>query len=667
MNRARLDLRWPLLASLGVAALSCRTPEAPASIPPGAKTSPSLAARDNAGDNAEDSADGAASEEVSELAAYIAANYTKTESRIPMRDGTELFTAIFSPKNAVGPVPMMLMRTPYSVDPYGPTGMPSKIGPSEALTHEGWIFVHQDVRGCFMSGGEFVNITPHIAAKRGKQDVDESTDTYDTIEWLLANVQGHNGRVGQWGISYPGFYAAAGMINAHPALVAVSPQAPIADWFFDDFHHHGAFFLPHAFNFWARFGVKRDGLTKEWPPRFEYGTPDGYRFFQDLGPLTNVNERHFEGKIDIWNEAIEHPNYDDFWQARNLLPHLHDVAPAVMVVGGWFDAEDLYGPLNIYRSIEEKNAKVDNRLVMGPWRHGGWGRSEGDRLGDIPFGANTAADYRAKIEAPFFRQHLADGPAPAAYEARVFQTGDNTWRSFEQWPPKTKSAHYYAAADGELTTNAPKQRRAFEQWTSDPKHPVPYTEMVSNGMNALYMVEDQRFASRRTDVVTFRSAPLAEATTLAGPIIADLWVSTSGSGSDWVVKVIDQFPADGGVFKHQDGTEIPSGDYEMMVRSEVIRGRFRGGLDKPVPFSPNKPTQVSVPLQDVLHTFGKGHRIVVQLHSTWFPLVDINPHHYAANVFKAKASDFVSATQRVYRDAAHPTKLDVQVLVDAPK
>ncbi|MBL4683119.1 MAG: CocE/NonD family hydrolase [Nannocystaceae bacterium] len=444
MNRARFDLRWPLVTSLGIAALSCRTPETPASIPPAAPASASLETDDDVGDDSE-----GASEEVSELAAYIAANYTKTESRIPMRDGTELFTAIFSPKNAVGPVPMMLMRTPYSVDPYGPTGMPGKIGPSEELTHEGWIFVHQDVRGCFMSGGEFVNMTPHIAAKRGKQDVDESTDTYDTIEWLLANVQGHNGRVGQWGISYPGFYAAAGMINAHPALVAVSPQAPIADWFFDDFHHHGAFFLPHAFNFLARFGIKRDGLTKEWPPRFEHGTPDGYRFFQDLGPLSNVNEHHFEGKIAFWNKAIEHPNYDDFWQARNLLPHLHDVAPAVMVVGGWFDAEDLYGSLNIYRSIEAKNPKVDNRLVMGPWRRGGWGRSEGDRLGDIPFGANTAADYRAKIEAPFFRQHLPTGPhrlhsrracsRPGTIRGVVSSSGHQPPKASSTTPPRTEN------------------------------------------------------------------------------------------------------------------------------------------------------------------------------------------------------------------------------------
>ncbi|MEM6991591.1 MAG: CocE/NonD family hydrolase [Myxococcota bacterium] len=654
MNCVRIDRPWWLACALGASTLGCRAPEVPSSIPP-----PATAPLPFVSDAVEDEDD-----EVSppELAAYIAANYDKTEVRIPMRDGTELFTAIFSPKAADGPVPIMMYRTPYAVDPYGPDGMPDKIGPSEALTHEDWIFVHQDVRGRFMSDGEFVNMTPHVANKRGNKDIDESTDTYDTIEWLLANVQGHNGRVGQWGISYPGFYAAAGMIDAHPALVAVSPQAPIADWFFDDFHHRGAFFLPHTFNFMARFGVKREGRTTEWTPRFDHGTPDGYRFFLDLGPLTNVNARHYKGKIAFWNEAVAHPNYDAFWKARDLLPHLNRVAPAVMIVGGWFDAEDLYGPLNIYRSVEAKNPKVDNRLVMGPWRHGGWGRSDGDHLAAIPFGSKTGAYYRNEIEATFFRHHLADGPAPAQFEARVFETGTNEWRSFDVWPPKTELRELYAAADGALSSEPPKVRRGFEQWQSDPKKPVPYTELVSNGMNALYMIEDQRFASRRTDVVTFRSEPLAEATTVAGPILADLWVSTSGSGSDWVVKVIDQFPAGDATFDLPDGKQVPSGDYEMMVRSEVIRGRFRDGFDTPVPFTPNKPTRVALPLQDVLHTFPKGHRIVVQIHSTWFPLVDINPHHYADNVFQAKAADFVPATQRVYRDVAHPTKLQLHIV-----
>ena len=644
---------------LSAMAVSCRTPDVPEAIPPAAADSPTLFAE--SGDDDWGDADSASSHSP-ELAEFIAAHYDKREVSIPMRDGAKLFTAIFTPKDADGPVPIMMFRTPYAVDPYGADGMPDKIGPSEALTHDKWIFVHQDVRGRFMSEGQFQNMTPHVADKKSKNDVDESTDTYDTIEWLLANVEGHNGRVGQWGISYPGFYAAAGMIDAHSALKAVSPQAPIADWYFDDFHHHGAFFLPHMFNFFARFGVKREALTKDWPPRFDHGTPDGYRFFLDLGPLTNVNKRHYKGKIAFWNETAAHPNYDAFWKARNILPHLKKVAPAVMTVGGWFDAEDLYGPLHVYRSVEGANPDVDNRIVMGPWRHGGWGRSAGDHLGEIPFGANTAEYFREKVEAPFFRHHLADGPPPPEFEARAFETGANRWHSFDQWPPKTDTQQWYAAADGSLATQAPSAARAFESWTSDPDHPVPYTQKVSTGMNALYMVEDQRFASRRPDVITFRSEPLEESVTFAGPITAKLWVSTSGTGSDWVVKLVDQFPPDAEDFVLPEGKTVPAGDYEMMVRSEVIRGRFRGGYDTPKPFKPNTPTLVEVPLQDVLHRFEKGHRIVVQVQSTWFPLVDLNPHRYAPNVFEAKAEDFVSATQRVYRDKAHPTHLEVGVL-----
>jgi len=643
--------RW-LIPGIGFAALSCAHPDTPSAIPPSADSPPA----EFADGEADPSADAL------ELEAWIAANYDKTEARIPMRDGVELYTAIFTPKHAQGPVPMMMFRTPYSVGPYGPDAMPSKIGPSETLTRDKWIYVRQDVRGRFMSDGEFVNMTPHVASKSGKQDIDESTDTFDTIEWLLANVEGHNGRVGQWGTSYPGFYAAAGMIDAHPALRAVVPQAPIADWFFDDFHHHGAFFLPHLFNFIARFGVKREGRSTEWAPRFEHGTQDGYAFFKEMGPLSNADKLHFKGEIAFWNATTEHPNYDAFWKSRNLLPHLHNVAPAVMVVGGLFDAEDLYGPLKIYEAIEKANPDVDNRLVMGPWRHGGWARTDGDSLGKIPFGAKTSEFYQRELEAPFFRHHLTDGAPPPEFEAHVFETGANRWRSFEQWPPKGEARSYYAAADGLLSTQSPKAARAYDQWVSDPEHPVPYTQEINIGMNALYMIEDQRHASRRPDVVTFRSEPMTEDTTLAGPIRAELWVSTSGTASDWVVKVVDQYPHTDDTLDLADGTSTPAGDLEVMVRSEVIRGRFRDGYETPKPFTANKATRVVVPLQDVLHTFKKGHRIVVQVQSTWFPLVDINPHHYVPNVFEATAEDFVPATQRVFRDRAHPTKIDVQVL-----
>lgn len=598
--------------------------------------------------------------EVNALAEYIAAHYDKQEVRIPMRDGTKLFTTIYTPKNASGPVPIMLKRTPYSVAPYGPDEMPTQMGPSETLAHKDWIFVYQDVRGRFMSEGKFLNMTPHVSDADAKA-VDESTDTYDTLAWLVDNVEGHNGRVGQWGISYPGFYAAAGMINAHPALRAVSPQAPIADWFFDDFHHHGAFFLPHAFNFLAVFGQKRRGPTTEWPPRFEHGTTDGYAFFQELGPLKNANERYLNGDIAFWNAVTEHPNYDAFWSSRNLLPHLHDVAPAVMTVGGWFDAEDLYGPLNIYASIEEKNANVSNMLVMGPWPHGGWARTSGRRLGNIDFGAETSRFYQEEIEARFFEHHLQDGPDPELPEAFMFETGRNTWRQFETWPPRTESRALYFGPDGGLLSDAPKSRNGTDSYVSDPAHPVPFTEDIAPRMTREYMTDDQRFASRRPDVLTYQTEPLTEPMTIAGPLVAELFVSTTGRDADFVVKLIDVFPNDARM-PDEDGTVLPLSGYQMMVRSEVFRARFRDDYSKPKPMKPGAVETVSVPLQDVLHTFEPGHRVMIQVQSTWFPLVDVNPQSWVDNIFEADEKDFISATHTVHRGTAHASSVSFGVL-----
>jgi putative CocE/NonD family hydrolase len=609
--------------------------------------------------------DDAPTEEPAEASgkAYVRAHFNKREVMIPMRDGVRLFTAVYTPKDVSKDRPILMVRTPYSVRPYGEDEFPRRLGPSVQLMKDEYIFVYQDARGCYMSEGEFLNMRPHIADKKSPQDVDESTDTFDTVDWLIENVPGNKGRVGQWGISYPGFYAAAGMIDAHPALVAVSPQAPIADWYFDDFHHHGAFFLPHAFNFIAVFGKKRDGPTKERGTRFDHGTPDGYEFFKDLGPLGNVNERYFKGEIPFWNAIVEHPNYDDFWQSRDLLPHLHDVAPAVMTVGGWYDAEDLYGSLSIYKTIERNDRDAFNVLVMGPWRHGGWGRTDGDRLGNARFGVKTSLYYREAMERRFFG-HFLDGEGEHGLpEAYVFETGGNRWRKFAEWPPRAvEPRKIFARADERLVfEEAPTLRRGFEEWVSDPNRPVPFTEAMATHMTAEYMTDDQRFASRRNDVVFFQTEPLAKDVTLAGPVLADLWVSTSGTASDWVVKLIDVFPADA---EDHEGLARGKhmGGYQMMVRSEVIRGRFRNSYEKPEPFRPNRPTRVALPLQDVLHTFKKGHRIMIQIQCTWFPLVDINPHRYVKNVFLAREEDFVQATQRVYRSKKHPTHLSVQVL-----
>src|SRR5258708_2364768 len=415
--------------------------------------------------------------------------YTKQEQMITMRDGVKLFTAIYTPKDTGKKYPILLNRTPYSVGPYGADKFRDLLGPSADFDAEGYIYVFQDVRGCYMSEGEFENMRAHIDKKTSKNDIDESSDTYDTVEWLVKNEENHNGRVGQWGISYPGFYSSAGMIDAHPALKAVSPQAPVSDFYFDDFHHHGAFFLPHAFNFYGTFGHPRPKPTTNRGKRFDHGTPDGYQFFLDLGPLKNVNDRHFKYEIGFWNQIVEHPNYDEFWQARNILPHLKKVAPAVMTVGGWFDAEDLYGPLQTYRAIEKQNPGIFNVIVMGPWRHGGWNRSDGDRLGNIQFGDKTARYYQKNIEFAFFEHFLKDKGENKLKEATMFETGANKWREFDKWPPaSTTKKSLYFHGDGKLAFEPPADDGAAnDDYVSDPKKPVPFTDCIDTRRTQKYM------------------------------------------------------------------------------------------------------------------------------------------------------------------------------------
>ncbi len=607
-----------------------------------------------------------APDHAAELAAWIKDNYVKREVQIPVRDGVRLHTAIYSPRDTSRTYPILLIRTPYSVAPYG-DAMRTSLGPSEELARDRYIFVYQDVRGRMMSEGTFVNVTPHIDDKRRPDQVDESSDTHDTITWLLANVAGHNGRVGMWGISYPGFYAAAGMIDHHPALVAVSPQAPIADWYFDDFFHHGAFFLPHFFNFFVNFGRPRPAPTSTSPERFSHGTPDGFAFFLALGALTNV-ERHFKGDVAFWRDVVAHPTYDEFWKARNLLPHLRHVAPAVMVVGGWFDAEDLHGPLAIYRAVERDNPGVVNALVMGPWSHGAWARSDGDHLGNIDFGAKTSLHYRSEIERRFFDHYLKGDPAgaPPIAEATVFDTGALAWREYPTWPPLGLTPHaFYLDEAGALALDAPPKRGGADRFVSDPRRPVPYTEEIQIGMTREYMTDDQRFASLRPDVLTYQTPPLDADLTISGPLAAHLWVETSARDADWVVKVIDVFPPDAPDHPHlRPGKRM--GGYQMMVRSEVLRGRYRGGYDRARPFTPGAPDEVTVPLQDVHHTFRRGHRVMVQIQSTWFPLVDRNPQKWVDNIFLARDADFTAATHTVHRSARRPTRLEFTALPAPP-
>lgn len=591
-------------------------------------------------------------DEKAELAAWIRESFTKSEHMVPMRDGVRLHTVVYAPKERSEPLPILLRRSPYSCKPYGPDAYPETLGPGAHFARAGYVFVNQDVRGAWSSEGTFVDMRPQHALPRPDGAVDESTDAWDTVEWLVANVTGNNGRVGMWGISYPGFYAAAGAIDAHPALAAVSPQAPIADWWFDDFHHHGAFFLPHAFLFYSGFGKPRPEPTTERPNGIDIGTPDGYDFFLRLGSVANANERHFKGEIAFWNEFAAHPDYDAFWKARDLLPHLKGVRCAVMTVGGWFDAEDLYGPLKIYESIERQNPGAFNVLVMGPWSHGGWGRVDGDELGQARFGAKTSLWYRSELELPFFERFLKDRDATIA-EATVFETGANRWRTFESWPPRgvvTRRLHLRDGARLSFEPAGPGEAR-FDEFESDPAKPVPFTQEIARGMTKEYMTEDQRFAARRPDVLTWTSEPLAEPMTLAGPLVAELLVTTTREDADWVVKLVDVFP-DGepdppGLAPHQK-----TGGYHMMVRSEVIRGRYRDSYEKPKPFVPGEPAAVAVPLLDLLHTFERGHRIQVQVQSTWFPLVDRNPQKWVPNVYLARDDDFAKATQRVLRGSS---------------
>ncbi len=599
-------------------------------------------------------------------AQFIEENYGKQEQLIPMRDGMRLFTSIYTPKDQSQKRPFMFNRTPYSVAPYGKEQFKTPLGPSGQFAREKFIFVYQDVRGCWRSEGEFVNMRPQLTGKPGKKQIDESTDTYDTIAWLLKNIPNHNGKVGMWGISYPGFYTAAGLVNAHPALVAASPQAPIADWFWDDFFHHGAFFLPHAFNFFSNFGHPRPQPTTEARPRFEHGTPDGYDFFLNkIGPLKNADAKYFKGDVAFWNEMAAHPNYDAFWQARSLPPHLKNIKPAVMTVGGWFDAEDLYGPLKIYRAIEESSPGASNVLVMGPWQHGGWARTDGSSLGNVFFGNSPApSDFcQAFIEFPFFNYHLKGQGAADLPEAYMFETGTNTWRKFDKWPPRNlEPQRLYFNTNGALTFTPPMSSvEAFDEFLSDPENPVPFTEATAIGMTVEYMTDDQRFAARRPDVIEYQTEPLAQDLTLAGSMMAHLKVSVTGTDADWVVKLIDVYPDHHPEFPHNPGN-VKMGGYQQMVRSEVLRGRFRNSYEKPEPFTPNQITDVHLTLLDVLHTFKRGHRVMVQVQSTWFPLVDRNPQKYVDNIFQAEASDFLKAAHRIYASPEQSSYVQVNVL-----
>ncbi len=575
-------------------------------------------------------------------------HYTKMEVDIPMRDGVKLHTTIYSPKDKSEKYPILMQRTPYSSRPYGEGQFRSKIGPNEILMKQGNIIVYQDVRGRWMSEGKYDNMRAYIPNKKGKQ-TDEASDTYDTIDWLVKNVANNNGRVGTWGISYPGFYATYSLLSRHPALKAVSPQASISDFFFDDFHHNGAYLL----SYWratALFGYqKTQPVDSSWYDLPKIGTQDQYQFFLEHEPLTTL-DKYYKEDNEFWQQLKNHPNYDEFWQSRGIIQYMKDIKPAVMLVGGLFDAEDLYGPFNIYKSIE-KNSDNYNILVYGPWSHGDWARDyKRQSVGNVYFGDNISADFQKNKETVFFNHFLKGKEELGLPEASIYDTGLRKWNEYEQWPPKnTVDTTFYLGAHQEFTTSATDHTESF---VSDPEKPVSYNDEIKVVFTPReYMTGDQRFAARRPDVLVYETDVLDHDMKLVGPIQAKLQVATTGTAADWVVKVIDVYPPDAENYE-ETMPHLKMSNYHMMVRSEIMRGRFRNSFSNPEPFTPNKKTEVDITLQGINHTFKKGHKLQIQVQSTWFPLIDLNPQTYVDNIFMAEKEDFQKQTHTVYGDSA---------------
>lgn len=588
---------------------------------------------------------------------YVKQHYDKKEQYITMRDGKRLFTAIYTPKDKSKKYPILINRTPYTVAPYGENEYKKSLGSFPEMAELGYIFVYQDVRGKWMSEGEFEDIRPTRTKENGHQ-IDESTDTWDTIDWLVKNVKGNNGKVGMYGISYPGFYATASLIGSHPALKAVSPQAPVTDWFIgDDFHHGGALFLADAFRFMYIFDAPRPKpiTDKEGPKGFELPSKDMYKFFLDNPTLSGLKEKYLSHTVKFWDNLAKHSTLDTFWMSRTITQHLNSVKPAVMVVGGLYDAEDTYGAFETYKQIEQRNKNNNSILVMGPWFHGGWVRSEGDSFGDIRFGEKTSLTYQQKFEKPFFEYHLKGIGSFDPAEANIYFSGSNKWQHFSQWPPKdVVKDELYLSADGKLS-DSPQQGEPFIEYHSDPNKPVPSQEGIIVSRTREYMIADQRFAANRPDVLVFETEVLQEDLTMAGPVTADLWVSMTGTDADFIVKVIDVYPDTSSV-SSPISKDVVMPNYQMLVRGEVLRGKFRNSFSEPEPFTPNQVTQVKVNLPDVAHTFKKGHKVMVQIQHSWFPLVDRNPNNFM-DIYQAKESDFVKNTHRLYFEKGKASKL----------
>ena len=606
---------------------------------------------------------------------FVREHYIKREYRIPMRDGVRLFTVVYSPKDTSTTYPFLITRTPYSVAPYGPDNYRRRLGPSQEFDRSGYIFVSQDVRGRYMSEGKFVEMRPQIDHPKSNKDIDESTDTYDTIDWLLKNVPDNNGKAGIWGISYPGFYTAAGMIHSHPALKAASPEAPMIDLFKgDDSYHGGAFMLAANFGFYVYF-KPQPAPTSELQPfsGFDYGTNDGYQFYLDMGPLSNAERLYFKGENFLWDDQVQHDTYDQYWKIRNLEPHLRNIHCAVLTVGGWFDAEDLKGPFRTYDAVKKHDPGVFDGLVEGPWVHGGWERFDGARLGSVKFGSNTGQFFRQHILFPFFEQYLKNGGNAQLPNVYAFETGSNVWREYASWPPPTVvSRTIYFRENGGLSFDPPDAgpgTQGYDQYVSDPNRPVPFVGYPAIDVPQEYMDSDQRFAATRPDVLVYETAPLDRDVTFAGPVSPRLFVSSTGTDSDFVVKLIDVYPQAEAAKPGENenpgndvgSPHVPMAGYEQLVRGEPFRGKFRKSFEHPEAFVPGKIAEIDFSMPDVNHTFRRGHRIMVQVQSSWFPLIDRNPQRFE-NIPDAKPGDFQDATERIYRDPKHRSGIVVDVL-----
>jgi uncharacterized protein len=579
------------------------------------------------------------------------------EVMIAARDGVRLHTRVYVPKAAQQPLPFILLRTPYGVDDAGG----DLFGPLKELADEGYIFVFQDIRGRYKSEGTFVMMRP-ARAPGDATAIDEGTDAYDSIEWLLKNVQPNNGRVGMLGVSYDGWTTAMATLEPHPALKAVSPQASPADmWMGDDFHHNGAFRLSYGFEYAAMMETSKENTN------FAFDRYDTYQWYLALGPLSNVNALYLRGRIPTWNDYVAHPDYDAFWRRQAVASSIGDVKVPTLSVAGWWDQEDFYGPVRIYDALERFDSKKHvNYLVVGPWNHGGWNAADGQKLGEIDFGSPTSKYFREHVQAPWFAWWLKDKGKLAQPEALTFEGGTNQWRHWAAWPPRqeTTDRDLYFRADGRLSFEAPTSPGddQFDSYISDPAHPVPYrnrpiqpTYFPGGSGWYTWLLEDQRFVEDRPDVLSWETPPLETDVTVAGEIVADLCASTSGTDGDWVVKLIDVYPE-----QHPAAWKLAG--WELMVANEVFRGRYLESFERPAPLVANRVTPVRFSLHTQDYCFRKGHRIMVQVQSSWFPLIDRNPQTFVPNIFEAQASDFRAATERIYRTAACPSHVTLPVL-----